>query len=315
MASQQGSNSLKTSLPGTHAAINAQQPSSYHPSEEQQDKFLQDRPGATQQHLEVALQHAQQIQSQKDAEDTILNLILDLLELPSAPSADPATPSEEDTNKLKSSLLLFRPSDYDNLILERNYGECCGYALCPRKHRKQRGPGGGFQFKYGPKGSGPGGRGRSMDIVPQDQVEKWCSDACAERALWIKVQLSKEPIWERRADHARGLNILLLEEARAKRLMAPAPTGTVSSVVDDLNNLMLANPDRSRELAVERGDTSSIHRDGRVPVTLRENVSGSHASAPQMGPDNIAGGSIEGYVPRDDRAVDHDGDIDILDQL
>ena len=319
MTSQQGPNALKTSLPETYAAMNAQRPppSHAHPSQEQQDQYLQGRPGATQHHLEVALQHAQQIQSQKDAEDVILNRILELLELPSSPTADPAAPSQDDINKLKYSLVPFRPTDYDNLILERNYEDTCGYALCPRKHRKQNhGPGGGFQFKYGPKGSGPGGRGRSVDIVPQDQVEKWCSDVCAERALWIRVQLSSEPVWERRGDSLRGSNILLLEEARAKRLAAPAATGTVSSVVDEMNSLMLANPDRSRELAVERGDTSSTHRNGRVPVTLRENESGGRRSgAPQMRPDDMTGGSIEGYVPRQDRDVDEDGDIDLMDQI
>ncbi|KAJ5882034.1 uncharacterized protein N7529_000706 [Penicillium soppii] len=325
MDTQQGQHALKTSLPETYAAINAQQPppSYLHPSQEQQDKYLQGRPGATQQHLEIALQHAQQIQTQKDAEEVILTRILELLELPSSPSADPASPSEEDTNKFKYALAPFRPSDYDNLILERNYEDSCGYTLCPRKHRKQKhGPGGGFQFKYGPKGSGPGGRGRSVDIVPQDQVEKWCSDACAERALWIRVQLSEEPVWQRRADATRGINIMLLEEARAKRLKAPAATGTVSSVVDDMNSLMLGNTDtntdRSRTLAMERGDTSSVRRDGRVPVTLRENDLGDQrmAGAPQMRPEDMTGGSIEGYVPRqDDRSVDQDGDIDVLDQI
>ncbi|CAG7958287.1 unnamed protein product [Penicillium olsonii] len=319
MAAQQGPHALKTSLPETFAAMNAQQPppSYEHPSQEQQDKYLQGRPGATQQHLEIALQHAQQIQTQKDAEDVILNHILDLLDLPSSPSANPATPTQEDANKFKFSLIPFRPSDYDNLILERNYGDLCGYTLCPCKHRKQNhAPGGGFQFKYGPKGSGPGGRGRSVDIVPQDQVEKWCSDACAERALWIRVQLSEEPVWERRGDNTRGTNILLLEEARAKRLLAPAATGTVSGVVDEMNNLMLANGDRSRELAMERGDTSSVNRNGRVPITLQENASGNHRSgAPQMRPDDVTGGSIEGYVPRQDRSVDQDGDIDLFDQI
>jgi hypothetical protein len=325
MASQQGQHALKTSLPETYAAINAQQPplSHQHPSQEQQDKYLQGRPGATQQHLEVALQHAQQIQTQKDAEEVILTRILELLELPSSPTADPATPSEEDTNKFKYALATFRPSDYDNLILERNYEDSCGYTLCPRKHRKQntgRGGGGGFQFKYGPKGSGPGGRGRSVEIVPQDQVEKWCSDACAERALWIRVQLSEEPVWERRADDKRGINILLLEEARARRLKAPAATSTIASVADDMNNMMLGNSsNRSRTLAMERGDTSSVRRDGRVPFTLRENELGDHsaASAPQLRPEDMDGGSIEGYVPRrqDERAVDEDGDIDVLDQI
>ncbi|KAJ5502407.1 hypothetical protein N7463_005281 [Penicillium fimorum] len=320
MAQSGPSHALKTSLPETYAAVNAQQPrpSYLYPTQEEQDKYLEGRPGATQQHLEVALEHAQQIQTQKDAEDIILNSILELLELPSSPTADPAAPSQEDTIKFKYALAPFRPSDYDNLILERNFEDSCGYTLCPRKYRKQnRGPGGGFQFKYGPKGSGPGGRGRSVDIVSEDRVEKWCSDACAERALWIRVQLSEKPVWERRAGDTRGTNILLLEEARAKRLKAPAATSSVSSVVDDLQSMGLGNRDRSRELALERGDTSTIRPDGRVNVNIRENQSGSQRvpGAPQMRPEDATGGSIEGYVPREHRNVDQDGDIDLLDQI
>ncbi|CAI7566473.1 unnamed protein product [Penicillium glandicola] len=306
MAQQGPSHPLKTSLPETYAAVNAQQPppSYSYPTQEEQDRYLEGRPGATQQHLEVALEHAQQIQSQKDAEDVILNRILELLELPSSQTADPAAPSREDTVKLKYSLAPFRPDDYDNLILERNFEDLCG------------GPRGGFQFKYGPKGSGPGGRGRSVDIVSQDRVEKWCSDACAERALWIRVQLSEKPVWERRAGDTRGTSILLLEEARAKRLKAPAATSSVSSVVDDLQSMGLGN-DRSRELALERGDTSLIRPDGRVNVDIRENPHGSQqvAGAPQMRPEDANGGSIEGYVPRERRDVDQDGDIDLLDQI
>ncbi|KAJ5542310.1 hypothetical protein N7535_004730 [Penicillium sp. DV-2018c] len=318
---QDQTHALKTSLPKTYAAVNAQQPrpSYTHPSEEEQDKFLKSRPGATQQHLEIALEHARQIQSQKEAEDVILDGILELLELPSSSTADPATPSQEDTIKFKTLLAPFRPSDYDNLILERNFEDSCGYTLCSRKHRKQKnGPGGGFQFKYGLKGSGPGGRGRSVEIVPQEQIEKWCSDACAERALFIRVQLSEKPVWERRAGDTRGKAILLLEEARAKRLVAPAPTSSVSSVLSDLQGMGLGTPDRSRELAMERGD-SSRRPDGRVNVDIRENERGSQqaARAPQIRPEDANGGSIEGYMPRGQReeSVDEDGDRDMLDQI
>ncbi|KAJ5825108.1 hypothetical protein N7447_007448 [Penicillium robsamsonii] len=302
MAQSGPSHALKTSLPETYAAVNAQQPppSYLYPTQEEQDKYLEGRPGATQQHLEIALEHAHSSSS------------------PPPPTADPAAPSQEDTIKFKYALAPFRPSDYDNLILERNFEDSCGYTLCPRKYRKgNRGPGGGFQFKYGPKGSGPGGRGRSVDIVSEDRVEKWCSDACAERALWIRVQLSEKPVWERRAGDTRGTSILLLEEARAKRLKAPAATSSVSSVVDDLQSMGLGNRDRSRELALERGDTSTIRPDGRVNVNIKENQRGLQQApgAPQMRPEDANGGSIEGYVPREHRSVDQDGDIDLLDQI
>ncbi|KAJ5604753.1 hypothetical protein N7510_009907 [Penicillium lagena] len=331
---------LKTSLPTAYAAANAQQPRPAPPSEltpEEQEKYLLARPGATAQHLDIALQHAHQIQAQKDTENLILDRILDLVTLPTSPSADPATPSPEDARTFKAALIPFRPSDYDNLTLERNYDQLCGYGLCPRRHRKEEGSSaqqGSFKFKWGAKGSGPGGRGRSMDIVPQEKLEKWCSDDCAERALFIRVQLAEEPVWERRAGDKRNRNILLLEEARAKRMQEAAaaatiPTTTGSSSKDmegkedvtaelGLGNLTLQDTDHGKDLALERGDTGLVFRNGRVDVQIKEKERelDHPVAAPQLRPEDATGGSIEGYVPSEERGqqpADDDGDV--LDQI
>jgi hypothetical protein len=87
--------------------------------------------------------------------------------------------------------------------------------------------------------------------------------------------------------------------------------------VDDLQNMGLGNRDRSGELALERGDSSLIRPDGRVDVNIRENQRGPQqvAGAPQLRPEDANGGSIEGYVPRERRGADQDGDIDLLDQI
>ncbi|KAJ5569751.1 uncharacterized protein N7459_009181 [Penicillium hispanicum] len=332
MATQQSpsKSALKTSLPSAFAAVNAEQPPAPYPlpSQEDQDKYLQGRPGATPRHLGIALQHAHQIQAQKDAEDMILDRTIELLAIPASPSADPAAPSAEEAQTFKSALVPFRPSDYDNLIMERNNEDLCGYGLCPRNHRKEDNPkGSAFRFKWGAKGSGPGGRGRTMDIVPREKIEKWCSDKCAERALFIRVQLAEEPVWERRADDTRATNLLLLEEARSKRQRrpgessAPATSALQSSEADlttEMKNLKIQDTERSRELALERGDTSASLRQGRIDVQIKENDHGPESSvvAPQMRPEDATGGSIEGYIPqerRDKNPADHDGDL--LDQI
>ncbi|KAI2787553.1 hypothetical protein POX_f07924 [Penicillium oxalicum] len=310
MASQQRSSTsaLTTSLPSAYAA-NADQlvnPSPL-PSEEEQEKFLSGRPRATPQHLGIALQHAHQIQAQKDTETMILDRIIELLELPSSPNADPAAPSPADAKAFKSAMTIFRASDYDSLIMERNNEGNCGYTLCPREHRPERGRNQLFQFKWGAKGSGPGGRGRSMDIVPRDKLQKWCSEACAERALFIRVQLTESPVWERRAGEGRSAAIELLEEARAKRPRRrtdAAPSAT--SVAADLGKMKIQDPQRAHELAVERGDANLPYHGGRMDVQIKENERShtSSASAPQWRPEDAKGGSIEGYVPQDRR--DHD---------
>lgn len=57
-----------------------------------------------------------------------------------------------------------------------------------------------------------------MKVVPKEQIEKWCSDECAERAMYIRVQLVEQPAWERGAvGRGQAEQILLLEEGRARR--------------------------------------------------------------------------------------------------
>lgn len=333
MATQPGpsKSALKTSLPTTHAAVHADHSASGSAvSNEDQDKYLKGRTKATAQHLDIALQHAHQIQAQKDAENMILDRTIELLEIPSSPSADPSAPSAEDEETFISALAPFRPGDYDNLISERNIEGLCGYGLCPRANRKETtGTGQAFRFKFGAKGSGPGGHGRSMDIVPQEKLEKWCSDECAERALFIRVQLAEKPVWERRADDARSIHLLLLDNARANQKQPKAESSASASrdkedVAADRSKLKLTDSERSRDLAIERGETSLPFRGGRVDVQIKEkeHATRSPATAPQRQPEDAAGGSIEGYVPQDRRAkqsADHDDDddddADWLDQI
>ncbi|KAJ5408046.1 hypothetical protein N7509_001929 [Penicillium cosmopolitanum] len=320
MSTRQGSSpnpALRTSLPTAFASV-VEESSYAHPTQEEQDKYLQARPGATARHLGIALQHAQQIQAQKDAEGMIL---------------------DQDVQLFKTALQLFRPGDYDNMIMERNYEDLCGYGLCPRKNRKQVGATGStFHFKYGAKGSGPGGRGRAVDIVPRENLEKWCSDECAERALFIRVQLSEQPVWERRADETEDIRIELLEESRERRQRqkqkqkqkqqleagssksaSAVPQSSESDITAGLRDLKIQEAGRSQELALERGDTGLSLRKGRVDVQLKEKEPSSQSAptAPQLGPGDEMGGSIEGYIPQEqlEESSNTLKDRDILDQL
>ncbi|KAH8424509.1 Rtr1/RPAP2 family protein phosphatase [Aspergillus melleus] len=318
---------LKTSLPSAHRAAAPKTPPAQSttrrapskPKASHQAKTQsQGKPGTDPRHLAIALQHAHRIQAQKDTEALILDRILELATFPPSPSADPASPSAEDVQTFKSALVPFQPADYDNLILERNIEGLCGYTLCPREHRKDDFKG-TFRIKWGAKGSGPGGHGRDMNIVPREKMEMWCSDECAERAMYIRVQLAEEPVWERRADDARGKNFALLEEGRAAQRGKGKAKATVNEVAGQLDNLhmdpeqsgndvaediaqlSIRDDARSRELAMERGDSASLSQAGRVEVHIREKETGSHGNvtAPEMRPGDDKGGSIEGYMPKD----------------
>ncbi|KAI9934654.1 hypothetical protein ASPWEDRAFT_116525 [Aspergillus wentii DTO 134E9] len=337
---------LKTSLPSAHAASsplvtsnsNARRPvSKSQMSQQQKGKQKENKPGADPRHMAIALHHAHRIQAQKDTEALILDRILELVTFPSSPSADPAAPSIEDANAFKAALVPFQPSDYDNLIEERKIEGLCGYGLCPREHRKED-PKGTYRLKWGAKGSGPGGRGRDMNIVPKEKLEMWCSDECAERAMYIRVQLAEEPVWERRADDTRGDSILLLEEGRAEKKqgkgkgkMSSATVGEVtgqldnlhmdgsqesSDMADNMKGLSIRADHNSHELAMERGDSNPAFQTGRVNIQIREKENVSH-DAPQMRPGDHTGGSIEGYVPknRQEPQEEDQEEPDVLDQF
>ncbi|OOF96545.1 hypothetical protein ASPCADRAFT_396111 [Aspergillus carbonarius ITEM 5010] len=317
---------LTTSLPSIHAASAAAGSSNAAANRRappisqgsQQSGSFRNRPDADPRHLAIALHHAHQIQAQKDTEGLILDRILELVTLPSSPSADPASPSPNDARIFKSALVPFQPADYDNLILERNIEGLCGYGLCPREHRKEDARG-TYRITWGAKGSGPGGRGREMNIVPKEKLEMWCSNECAERAMYIRVQLAEEPVWERRADDARGKHLLLLEEGRAKegkgKTRNPVSVREVvgqlgsmhmdepqrsSDMADDIARLSVHDDARSRELAMERGDAHPALYTGRVSIQVQENDNArGPVMAPQMRPGDEKGGSIEGYVPQE----------------
>ncbi|RHZ64005.1 Rtr1/RPAP2 family protein phosphatase [Aspergillus thermomutatus] len=319
---------LKTSLPTAHAASSPAAPQKPSNARRAPPKSKAPQPQEGQptnksnvdpRHLAIAMHHAHQIQAQKDTEALILDRILELVTFPSSPSADPSAPSAEDARAFKAALVPFQPADYDNLILERNIEGLCGYGLCPHEHRKED-VGGKYRITWGAKGSGPGGRGREMNIIPKEKLEMWCSDECAERAMYIRVQLAEEPAWERR-DGARGKELLLLEEGRARarkqkgKMSSPATLKEVTGQMEDLHmeetegpndlasavsGISLLDDARSRELAMERGDANPALRAGRVDIAVRENEDLSHeVTPPQMRPGDDKGGSIEGYVPKE----------------
>lgn len=336
---------LNTSLQSTHAsslaAAGQRSPVQSPPQKRQPGAQTepasrsQQRSGkqANPRHLAVALHHAHRIQAQKDAEALILQRILDLIALPSSPSADPAAPSGSDAAAVKSALVPFQPADFDNLILERNIEGLCGYALCPREHRKED-SNAQFRIMWGPKGSGENGRGRDMTVVPREKLEMWCSAECAERAMYLRIQLEERPVWERRAENATSKQLTLLEEARASKqartrenkgkgkervagsvdstsFTADGTESVDDTVTEKLKKLAVdgspfSNSSRLQELAVERGDSSvPFQQGGRLEVQILEKepetTPGTAPAAPILLPESRTGGSIEGYVPENHR--------------
>ena len=264
---------------------------------------------------ETALYHAQLLQQRKNVEALILASTEALLDLPSSPAADPARPCLQDVALVKTSLRPFQASDYDSLIEERNINKQCGYVLCSRPNRQEH-----TKAKYRIL---PGKKRNNISFVDRHALERWCSDDCWKRALFIKVQLNKAPAWTR--VESSGGDILLLEDDRNSGKTHEHD----STLIERLSTLDMGMEEhevvtRMKALAVERGDEKVPTRSfGLAEKDVREqrNVN-SEASALEpsgrMGNPDAGSDLVEGYKPRFPRKklreseCDDDTDEDLM---
>lgn len=220
---------------------------------------------------ELALYHAELIQQRKDIELEILLSTETLIDYPLATAPyDASNPSPADAKTFKNLLRPFQPGDYDALIVERNINERCGYTLCANSPRKESG-GGRWRMV------GKHGKGKDFRVVDKKELEKWCSEACAIRALYVRVQLSETAAWER---GERGENTVKIE-------LRDEPKSDSDTVVEGLEKLQLAGDDSTKKqdtahLALERGDRGPAARIGSVDVKILEKEIQRAPEAPSL---------------------------------
>ena len=264
---------------------------------------------------ETAIYHAQLLQQRKNVEAQILASTEALLDLPSLPAADPAQPRLQDSALVKNSLRPFQASDYDSLIEERNINKQCGYVLCSRPNR-QEDTKAKYRILHGKKRN-------NISFVDRHTLERWCSDDCWRRALYIKVQLNEAPAWTRTESY--GGDILLLEDDRngGKR---HEDDSTLAERLSTLNMGMEEDEvvARMKALAIERGDEKIPTRSfGLAERYVREQTnfnSEASASEPSARMGNLDAGSdlIEGHKPKFPRKkmreteCDNDTDEDLM---
>ncbi|KAI1180759.1 Rtr1/RPAP2 family-domain-containing protein [Nemania sp. FL0916] len=234
---------------------------------------------------DVAIQHARIIHSRREIEDQIADSMIELSNFPTVrdPSHNASNPAPADATAFKELVRLYQPSDYDDLIEERNANGLCGYALCPNPRSRVSG---GSTFKlvnYGRK---------DFNIVPSKELEKWCSQKCAKRALYIKVQLNETAAWERAG--IASIQIDLFEEDQA------VPVDDATQAAKELENIKIEaqkkTAENARDLALERGDGT---KNGKTPqrsikLTIREKPAKAPV-APSVDTDNQAHLMTEGY--------------------
>ncbi|KAK7927774.1 hypothetical protein PG985_004772 [Apiospora marii] len=245
----------------------------------------------------LAIHHASIIHDRRQMSDAISDSIIDLSKLPSGSASSPppsaAAPSDEDAATFTSQVRLFQPSDYEDLIEERNCLGKCGYVLCPKPRIKVNQTGEFKLVNFGRK---------DFAIVPKKEMERWCSQTCARRAMYIKVQLNETAAWERAG--IEGIQIELYQEPGSSK------TGKKSSdpaedITRDLRALKL-EADRkaasdARELALERGDTGDKTKMRRVAVNVKEKDVSEAPAEPSLDQNEDGHLLLEGYKPKYDQ--------------
>lgn len=274
----------------------------------------------------VAIHHANLLQTRKDTEAAILDNLLALLDLPLHISHPASSPHPADVAAFNDLLRPFQPSDYDDLITERNLADDrCGYALCPNRRRRFKGAG---TYKMVNKGR------KDFDIVETHELERWCSTECTRRALWVKVQLNETAAWER-----VGLPELKVElypekdaagnnkgktaadgkqESTATMTTMTMDQGEDGNLAKEVANLQLEEERKAAQdraaLAVERGDDARDVSMRSMNLVIREKKVLTQTQAPSVGSEQVGQGTIEGYKPRfggdkrDDAAEDSEGE-------
>ncbi|RWA14717.1 hypothetical protein EKO27_g321 [Xylaria grammica] len=245
---------------------------------------------STEQHTpdprEVAIRHAQIIHSRREVEDQISESIIELSKFPNTRDSpyNASNPAPADAESFKDRVRLYQPSDYDDLIEERNANGLCGYTLCPNPRSRIAG-GGTFKLvNFGRK---------DFNIVPTRELEKWCSQKCAKRAMYIKVQLNETAAWERAG--IASIHIDLFEDD------IDATTGDATKQREkEVENLEIEALEKTaqnaRDLALERGDSAE---NGKMPkrsikLTIREKTVNAPA-APSLDTDGQTHLVTEGY--------------------
>uniref|UniRef100_L2GDQ3 protein-serine/threonine phosphatase n=1 Tax=Colletotrichum fructicola (strain Nara gc5) TaxID=1213859 RepID=L2GDQ3_COLFN len=215
---------------------------------------------------EIAIQHARIIHQRKELELQILESLALLSEYPTvrgSPRHSSANPAPRDVADFKANVRLFQPSDYDDLIEERNWKLV--------------------------------NVGRSdFDIVNRRESEKWCSKDCQRRALYVKVQLNETAAWERAG--IPDIEIELLGEEK------PAED-PAAKAARDLANLRLEEGrragDQTATLALERGEVKKEATPGKqmtLAIRERETKPPVEEGAFTVGPDD-AHMLVEGHRP------------------
>lgn len=234
---------------------------------------------------DTALYHANLLQERKDAEILILASIETLLTYPRIPCSDPAHPSPPDAEHARKLLKSFQLADYDSLIEERNINRKCGYVLCPRPHRREN-----TNAKYRILRDNT-----HLRFVERQVLERWCSDDCGRRALYVRVQLNDEPVWTRTT--GTDSEVCFLDEGNDNSELVEGFT-KLRVDAETVDGAFLAD---MNNLSIERGSANIQSRStDSANMEIREKMISEFPPErkPDLSMSYVLPNSIEGYTPK-----------------
>jgi RNA polymerase II-associated protein 2 len=249
----------------------------------------------------TVLHYARNIQYQKSMQEKVLDLIVNVIDLPSRSNADPAQPSPSDATLFKQALALLQPKDFNDVVLERNIYGKCAYGLCPRPNLDQD-KGLRDQIFRITRGGG------NFKLNTKEELGKWCSVECAERALFVRLQLGIGPAWLRSSPVD---DIKLLDEAGeqtagedltstmgALALNGPPPVDLAASLQELALDQSKKNTiqERMQALSLERGEENIRDSNDVIFSSILEKDTSSVPLAPQPSVDG--NDMVEGYRPK-----------------
>ncbi|KAK0743558.1 hypothetical protein B0T18DRAFT_430810 [Schizothecium vesticola] len=204
-----------------------------------------------------AIQHAQTLISQngRDLQPPVpIEVYERLCELPRvrSPPFSASSPAPQDAAEFLSFIPDFLPREYLDLIEERNCTGLCGYALCGRPRRRVA-----ATYKILRTG-----------IADADEVNKWCSEGCARRAYYVKVQLDDPSYVVRGGETKVKVELKEEKEERPPQREEERVDGGKAGV-------------NAAALAAERGEAAGLGR--TMEVTIREKGTVAPAPAPAEG--------------------------------
>lgn len=220
----------------------------------------------------AAVEQARQIQAQKQIQDHVYDTIIEFVDLPNDAEADASNPSTTDRQHFHDGIRLLSPEDFDQVALERNIYEKCGYPLCPKKVKISQNSG-THTIQWAKKGA-------DLGVIPQREVPTWCSAQCEKYAHIIRKQLSVEPAWEQQGS-LKSIQLPFY----TKDAVARCEEGSGASQKQDIT-------DRMKALSIERGDRKDNGKHDDVQL-IERSTNGAAVAPPQNFDTDL--GSIDGH--------------------